>query len=107
MELSCDRLRPALGATATLPSGLGDVSDELADEIHSALMDLPVLVSPARADLDATSLVRLGSALGARHSATTPTPRTPTPRTSVSRIRVVGRSARPAHRRNTLAGLCH
>lgn len=63
MELTCDRLTPALGATATLPPAHGEVSAELADAIHRALMDHSVLVFP-HADLDVATMVRLGSALG-------------------------------------------
>ena len=63
MTLRCTRITPALGAIATLPTGIGDVSDELADMIHSALMEHAVLVFP-EADLDATRMVQLGRALG-------------------------------------------
>jgi taurine dioxygenase len=74
MELTCDRMTPALGATATLPHELGEVSDELADRIHAALVEHLVLVFPD-ADLDAMSMVRLGRALGTlgirHHSYTT------------------------------------
>jgi taurine dioxygenase len=63
MELTCDRLTPAIGATTTLPRGLDDVSEELADAIHRALVAHSVLVFP-HADLDALTMVRLGSALG-------------------------------------------
>ena len=63
MELSCTRLTPALGATVTLPSESGEVSEELADAIHAALVEHCVLVLP-EADLDAARMVRLGAALG-------------------------------------------
>jgi taurine dioxygenase len=65
MELTCTRLTPALGATATLEHQLGDgdVSGELADLIHSALIEHSVLVFPD-ADLDAVRMVQLGKALG-------------------------------------------
>ena len=69
MELSCTRLTPALGATATLPSEPGDVSDDLADSVHAALMGHAVLVL-RDADLDASRMVQLGQklgTLGARH----------------------------------------
>src|SRR4051812_29131976 len=74
MTLSCTRLTPALGATATLPAAVGDVSDELADAVHSALIEHSVLVFPD-ADLDANRMVQLGKALGTlgvrHHSYTT------------------------------------
>jgi taurine dioxygenase len=63
MELMCTRLTPALGAIATLPSESGDVSEELADVVHAALMAHSVLVLP-NADLDASRMVQLGRALG-------------------------------------------
>src|SRR3712207_6577106 len=74
MTLTCTRITPALGAIATLPTGMGDVSDELAYRIHAALMEHAVLVLP-QADLDATGMVQLGRALGTlgirHHSYTT------------------------------------
>ncbi len=74
MKLSCSRITPALGATATLPHERGDVTDELADAIHAALVEHLVLVFP-NADLDAKAMVQLGSALGTlgirHHSYTT------------------------------------
>src|SRR3712207_5066303 len=63
MTLTCTRITPALGAVVTLPDGIEDVTDELADTIHSALMEHAVLVLPD-ADLDATRMVQLGRALG-------------------------------------------
>jgi taurine dioxygenase len=63
MELSCTRITPALGAVATLPSETRDVSDELADLVHAALMEHSVLVLP-NARLDAGRMVQLGRALG-------------------------------------------
>jgi taurine dioxygenase len=63
MELTCARLTPALGATSTLPLAMGEVSDELADAVHQALIEHSVLVFPD-GGLDASSMVRLGSALG-------------------------------------------
>jgi taurine dioxygenase len=63
MELTCARLTPALGATAALPHAVADISEELADAIHAALIEHSVVVFPD-ADLDARSMVRLGSALG-------------------------------------------
>jgi taurine dioxygenase len=74
VELPCVRLTPALGATATLPDGIDAVSEELADVIHSALMEHSVVVFPD-ADLDAKHMVQLGNALGTlgvrHHSYTT------------------------------------
>lgn len=74
MKLSCSRITPALGAIATLPHESGDVSDELADAIHAALVEHLVLVFPD-ANLDAKGMVQLGSALGTlgirHHSYTT------------------------------------
>jgi taurine dioxygenase len=74
MKLTCTRITPALGATATLPEGFGDVSDELADAIHSALVEHSVLVFPD-AEVDANRMVQLGKALGTlgirHHSYTT------------------------------------
>ena len=61
MVLTCSRLPPALGATSSLPAG--DISDEVADAVHAALVEHSVLVFPD-ADLDATAMVRLGRALG-------------------------------------------
>jgi taurine dioxygenase len=63
MTLTCSRVSPALGAVATLPDGLGEVSEELGDTIHAALMEHSVLIFPA-ADLDARRMVQLGEALG-------------------------------------------
>jgi taurine dioxygenase len=63
MMLTCARLTPALGATASLPHGLGEISEHLADAIHSALVEHSVLVLPD-ADLDPTGMVQLGRALG-------------------------------------------
>jgi taurine dioxygenase len=63
MELACTRLTPALGATATLPHDSGDVSEELGDLIHSALVEHSVLVLPS-AGLDPKRMVQLGNALG-------------------------------------------
>ena len=63
MDLTCRRLTPALGAIATAPQGLGDMDEELADMVHSALMEHSVLVFPD-AGLDARGMVRLGNALG-------------------------------------------
>jgi taurine dioxygenase len=76
MDLTCSRLTLALGAMATMPRGFGDIDDELADVIHSSLMEHSVLVFPD-ADLDALAMVRLGSVLGdlgARHHAYTTHP---------------------------------
>jgi taurine dioxygenase len=74
MNLTCTRLTPALGATATLSQDVGDVSNELADMVHSALVEHSVLVFP-EADLDAKRMVQLGNALGTlgvrHHSYTT------------------------------------
>jgi taurine dioxygenase len=74
MELTCARLTPALGATATLPPGTGDISEELADVVHAALVEHSILVFPD-ADLDARGMVQLGHALGTlglrHHSYTT------------------------------------
>ena len=74
MGLSCTRLTPALGAVATLPFEPGDVSDELAERIHAALMEHSVLVLPD-AHLDAGYMVQLGRGLGTlgvrHHSYTT------------------------------------
>ncbi|WP_369201740.1 TauD/TfdA dioxygenase family protein [Streptomyces sp. PU-14G] len=69
MRLFCNRLTPALGATATLPLENGDVSEETADMVHTALIEHSVLIFP-NAGLDARHLVQLGDALGtlgARH----------------------------------------
>jgi taurine dioxygenase len=63
MLLTCERLTPALGATASLPHGIGEMTEELADAIHAALVEHSVLVFP-EADLDAATMVELGSALG-------------------------------------------
>lgn len=76
MKLSCTRLTPALGATATLPLENGDVSEEAADMVHSALTEHSVLVFP-NAGLDAKHMVQLGDALGtlgARHHSYTTHP---------------------------------
>jgi taurine dioxygenase len=74
MTLTCSRLTPALGAIATLPDAVGEVSDELAGTIHAALMEHAVLVFPD-ADLDPATMVQLGNALGTlgirHHSYTT------------------------------------
>lgn len=76
MKLSCKRLTPALGATATLPLEDGEVSEEAVDMVHSALTEHSVLVFP-NAGLDAKHLVQLGEALGtlgARHHSYTTHP---------------------------------
>lgn len=82
LTLSCHRLTPALGATATLPGNLGtasdevaiEVADEVADLVHAALVEHSVLVFPD-ANLDPATMVRLGRALGTlgirHHSYTT------------------------------------
>ena len=74
MELICTRLTPALGATATLAPGIGEISEELADMVHAALVEHSVLVFPD-ADLDPSRMVQLGRALGTlgirHHSYTT------------------------------------
>ena len=74
MTLTCTRLTPALGAVVTLGPGTAEVSAELADAVHAALMEHAVLVLP-EADLDATRMVQLGEALGTlgvrHHSYTT------------------------------------
>ena len=74
MKLTCTRLTPAIGATATLPDRFVDDSEELADEIHAALIEHSVVVFPD-ADLDAKQMVELGRALGTlgirHHSYTT------------------------------------
>src|SRR4051794_15882563 len=74
MRIACTRLTPALGATATLPHEVGNVSDEFADMIHAALVEHSVLVFPD-VDLDAKRMVQLGNALGTlgvrHHSYTT------------------------------------
>jgi taurine dioxygenase len=74
MELSCSRLTPALGAIATLPDEGGDISEGLADKVHSALIEHSVLVF-RKAQLDAARMVQLGRALGTlgvrHHSYTT------------------------------------
>ena len=72
MKLACNRLTPAIGASASLAtdqSGVLEVSEELAAAVHAALMEHLVLVFP-EAGLDTAGMVRLGSALGtlaARH----------------------------------------
>jgi taurine dioxygenase len=63
MLLTCERLTPALGATASLPHGIGEITEDLADAIHAALVEHSVLVFP-EADLDAVQMVQLGRALG-------------------------------------------
>jgi taurine dioxygenase len=63
MLLTCERLTPALGATASLPRGIGAITEDLADAIHAALVEHSVLVFP-EADLDAATMVELGKALG-------------------------------------------
>jgi taurine dioxygenase len=63
MELTCHRLTPAIGATATLPRELENVSDEVAGMIHAALVEHSVLVFPD-ADLTTGAMVQLGTALG-------------------------------------------
>jgi taurine dioxygenase len=76
MNLTCFRLTPALGATAVLPHGIDDISDELADLVHAALIEHSVLVFPD-AHLDARQMVQLGNALGtlgARHHSYTTHP---------------------------------
>jgi taurine dioxygenase len=74
MVLGCARITPAIGAIATLPHRVTEVSDELADTIHAALVEHSVLVFP-EADLDAVGMVQLGEALGTlgirHHSYTT------------------------------------
>ena len=74
MALRCARLTPAIGAVATLPPYVSEVSEELADMIHAALVEHSVLVFP-EAHLDAVRMVQLGEALGAlgirHHSYTT------------------------------------
>jgi taurine dioxygenase len=76
MTLTCARLTPAIGAMATLPSGPADISEELADLIHAALVEHSVLVFP-ETDLDAARMVQMGEALGtlgARHHSYTTHP---------------------------------
>jgi taurine dioxygenase len=63
MTLTCTRLTPAVGAVAAFPLGMAEITDEVADDVHGALMDHGVLVFP-EADLDATRMVQLGEALG-------------------------------------------
>ena len=74
MTLTCTRLTTALGAVVTLDRAAADVSEELADAVHTALMEHAVLVFP-EVDLDATRMVQLGEALGTlgvrHHSYTT------------------------------------
>jgi taurine dioxygenase len=78
MMLTCARLTPAIGAMVTLPDArrdaLSEMTVELADEVHAALVEHSVLVFPD-ADLDAASMVGLGRALGTlgirHHSYTT------------------------------------
>jgi taurine dioxygenase len=73
VKLSCTRLTPALGATATLPMADG-ISEDVGDLLHAALVEHSVLVLP-NAGLDAARLVQLGQALGTlgvrHHSYTT------------------------------------
>jgi taurine dioxygenase len=75
MRVSCTRLTPALGALVELPEGLAEITDDLADAIHAALMEHLVLVLPESAELDPARMVQLGRALGtlgaAHHSYTT------------------------------------
>jgi taurine dioxygenase len=75
MTLSCTRLTPALGALVELPEGLGHITEDLADEVHAALMEHLVLVLPEAAELDPVRMVQLGRALGtlgmAHHTYTT------------------------------------
>jgi taurine dioxygenase len=75
MRLSCTRLTPALGALVELPEGLGEITEDLADAVHAALMEHLVLVLPESAELDPARMVQLGRALGslgtAHHSYTT------------------------------------
>lgn len=63
MDLLCDRLTPALGARASLPTRNGDSSEDLASAIHAALMEHSVLVFP-EANLDPAGMVELGRSLG-------------------------------------------
>src|SRR5690348_12398567 len=56
MELSCTRLTPALGASTQLPLEPGEISDEVADLVHAALIEHSVLVLP-RAGLDPGRMV--------------------------------------------------
>jgi taurine dioxygenase len=77
MRLSCTRLTPALGALVELPDGLGAITDDLADAVHTALMEHLVLVLPESAGLDPARMVQLGRALGtlgARHHSYTTHP---------------------------------
>ena len=71
MMLTCACLTPALGATASLPHGLGEISEHLANAIHSALVEHSILVLP-EADLDANvseSFTRFVIGLSAPESA--------------------------------------
>lgn len=74
MTLLCTRLTPAVGAVATFPLGTGDITDEMADQVHAALMEHGVLVFPEAA-LDPLRMVQLGEELGTlgvrHHSYTT------------------------------------
>ena len=63
MELTCDRLTPAIGAVARVSGDLGEASDELADLVHAALIEHSVVVFPD-ADLDPRAMVHLGRSLG-------------------------------------------
>lgn len=63
MEITCDRLTPAIGAVAHVSGDLGRTWDELADLVHSALMEHSVVVFPD-ADLDPRAMVQLGRSLG-------------------------------------------
>ena len=69
MELTCDRLTPAIGAVVHVSADLGQGSDELAEQVHAALMEHSVLIF-RDAGLDPRAMVRLGRSLGtlgARH----------------------------------------
>lgn len=74
MDLLCDRLTPALGARASLPTRSGDNPEDLACAIHAALIEHSVLVFP-EANLDPAGMVELGRSLGTlgmrHHSYTT------------------------------------
>lgn len=77
MKVSCTRLTPALGALVELPEGLAEITDDLADAVHAALMEHLVLVLPESAGLDPARMVQLGRALGtlgARHHSYTTHP---------------------------------
>lgn len=69
MELTCTRLTPALGARVSLPAGASLIAEELAEAVHSALLEHLVLILPD-AGLGPAAMVELGAALGtlgARH----------------------------------------